>query len=45
MLRQMPLSIEYRLSKHLSNEQIFTKPTQIYREFLQILQAAAGCPT
>ena len=45
MLRQMPLSIEYRLSKHLSNEKIFTKPTQIYREVLQILQAAAGCPT
>ena len=44
-LRQIPLSIESRLSKHLSNEQIFKKPTQTYQEVLQILQAAAACPT
>ena len=45
MLRQIPQSFESRLSKHLSNEKIFKKPTQIYQEVLHILQAAAGCPT
>ena len=35
VLRQIPLSIESRLSKHSSNEKIFQKSTQIYEEALK----------
>ena len=35
ILRQIPLSIESRLSKHSSNEKIFKESTQIYQEALK----------
>ena len=35
ILKQMPLSIESRLSKHLSNEKIFKRSIQIYQEALK----------
>ena len=35
VLRQIPLSIESRLSKHSSNEKIFKESTQIYQEALK----------
>ena len=35
VLRQIPLSIESRLSKHSSNEKIFKESTQIYQEPLK----------
>ena len=35
ILRQIPLSIEYRLSKQSSNEKIFKESTQIYQEALR----------
>ena len=35
ILRQIPVSIESRLSKHLSNEKIFKESTQIYQEALK----------
>ena len=35
ILRQIPVSIESRLSKHLSNEKIFKECTQIYQEALR----------
>ena len=35
ILRQVPLSIESRLSKHSSNEKIFKQSTQIYQESLK----------
>ena len=35
ILRQIPVSIESRLSKHLSNEKIFKESTQIYQETLK----------
>ena len=34
-LRQIPLSIESRLSKHSPNEKIFEESTQIYQEALK----------
>ena len=36
ILRQIPLSIEFRLSKHSSNEKICKESTQIYQEALKI---------
>ena len=35
LLRQIPLSIESRLSKHSSNEEIFKESAQIYQETLK----------
>ena len=35
ILRQIPLSIESRLSKHSSSEKIFKESTQIYQEALK----------
>ena len=35
ILRQIPLSVESRLSKHSSNEKIFKESTQIYQETLK----------
>ena len=35
ILRQIPLSIESRLSKHSSNEKIFKESAQIYQEALK----------
>ena len=35
ILRQIPLPIESRLSKHSSNEKIFKESTQIYQEALR----------
>ena len=35
ILRQIPLSIESRLSKHSSNEKIFKESTQVYQEALK----------
>ena len=35
VLRQIPLSIESRLSKHSSNEKLFKESTQIYQEALK----------
>ena len=35
VLRQIPLSIDSRLSKHSSNEKIFKRSTQIYQEALK----------
>ena len=35
ILRQIPLSIESRLSKHSSNEKIFKQSAQIYQEALK----------
>ena len=35
ILRQIPLSIESRFSKHLSNEKIFKESTQIYQKDLK----------
>ena len=35
ILRQIPQSIESRLSKHSSNEKIFKESTQIYQEALK----------
>ena len=35
ILRQITLSIEYRISKHSSDEKIFKESTQIYQEALK----------